>query len=159
MRMTTYTFAALIAGLAATTATMAGSHSGSDLPPAVKARHAHMQLYAFNLGALGAMAKGEMDYDAATATAAANNLATLAKLDQSRYWAPGTSADEVEGSRALPAIWEKSEDVGQKAADLVAATEAMAAAAGDGVEAIQANMRDLGGACSACHKAYRQSDE
>ena len=40
-----------------------------------------MQLYAFNISHLGAMAKGEVDYDAAAASAAANNLAALAALN------------------------------------------------------------------------------
>ncbi len=52
---------ALLAGCVLTfgaTATMADGH----LEKAVKARQAVMQLYAYNLGQLGAMAKGEAEY-------------------------------------------------------------------------------------------------
>ena len=48
---------------------------------AIGARKAQMQLYAFNISHLGAMAQGEVDYDAAAASAAANNLAALAALN------------------------------------------------------------------------------
>ena len=51
--------ATLITALAAPLA-HAGGHGGN---PAVKARKAHMQLYAHNLGILGGMAKGEVEYD------------------------------------------------------------------------------------------------
>ena len=62
----------------------AGGHEGN---PAVAARKAHMDLYSFNLGMLGAMAKGETEYNADAAKAAAGNLAALAQLNQSAYWA------------------------------------------------------------------------
>lgn len=140
------------------TATFAGGH-GADLDPAVNARHSHMQLYAFNLGVLGGMAQGEVDYDAAAASTAASNLAMVAGLDQSAYWTEGTEAGTAEGSRALPAIWENMADYDTKNADMLAAAEAMAAVAGDGLEAVQANIRDLGGACSACHREYRQRQQ
>ena len=53
------------------------------LEGAIKARKSVMQLYAHSLGILGAMAKGEAEYDAAQAAAAANNLKAVANLDQS----------------------------------------------------------------------------
>ena len=44
---------------------------------AIKARQSVMQLYAFNLGALGAMAKTAVPYDAEVANAHAGNLLAL----------------------------------------------------------------------------------
>ena len=73
------------------------------------------------------------------ATGAASNLAALAVLDQSSYWPTGTSTADMEGTRALPAIWESGADVGAKAKALVEATMAMEAAAGS-LDGIQANM-------------------
>ncbi len=142
--------AALAIGVMATGAALAQSVDG-----AVKARKAHMQLYAFNLGPLGAMAKGEMDYDAAMAATLAGNIAALTALDQSRYWPPGSAQGEVEGSRALPAIWEKTDDVMAKAMALNEAAVALQAAAGTDLAALQGAMGPLGQACGACHEAYR----
>lgn len=134
----------------------AGSHSGN---PAVKARKAHMQLYAHNLGILGAMAKGEAEYNADAASAAANNLAALTQLSQMSYWAPGTSNAELgDETTALPAIWEEGSKAGEIGAQLAEATAALASVAGNGPEALGPALGPVGGACGACHKAYRQSD-
>ncbi len=131
-----------------------GGHGGA--PAEVKARQAHMQLYSFNLGLLGDMAKGNVDYDAGAAQAAADNLAAVTSLDQSRYWAPGTDNASIEGTRALPAIWEKVPDVVKISQDLTAAAQGLAEVAGNGQEALGPALGPVGNACSACHKAYRQ---
>lgn len=132
--------------------------SASDLPPAVKARQGQMQLYAFNLGQLGAMAKGEVEYDAAAATAAAQNIAALTKLDASKMWPAGTDSDSLEGSAALPDLWQNFEDVIAKAQANSAAADAMVVAAGTDLASLQAAMGGLGGACGGCHKPYRKSE-
>ena len=146
--------AALAASLLAGTA-LAGGHGGN---PAVKARKAHMQLYAFNLGVLGGMAKGEVEYNADAASAAAANLSALTKLDQMAYWVPGTDSDSVEGSRSLAKIWDNVPDVVSKSEALAAAAATMEGAAGGGLESLQSAMGPLGGSCGDCHKAYRLSD-
>lgn len=134
----------------------AGSHGGN---PAVKARKAHMQLYAHNLGILGAMAKGEAEYNADAATAAANNLAALSTLNQMSYWTPGTSTAELgEETKALPAIWESGSEAAAIGGQLAEAAAALAAVAGDGQEALGPALGPVGAACGACHKGYRQSD-
>ncbi|WP_170364019.1 c-type cytochrome [Ruegeria arenilitoris] len=123
--------------------------------PAVKARKAVMQLYAFNLGTLGGMAKGEVEYNAEAATRAANNLVAVTQIDQSAMWPAGSDNVSDPSSRALPAIWENFPDVSAKGKAMAEAAVAMQAAAGQDVEALKAAMGPLGGACSACHKAYR----
>ncbi|MQQ07204.1 cytochrome c [Epibacterium sp. SM1979] len=125
------------------------------LEAAVKARQAQMTLYAFNLGLLGDMAKGKVEYDAQKAQAAASGLTALTKLDGSRMWLPGTDNESLENTRALPAIWAEGSDVGEKSKALKAAVAAMDEAAGQGLEPLKAAIGGLGGACGACHKAYR----
>lgn len=140
-----------VAGLA-----FAGGHGGN---PAVKARKAHMQLYAHNLGILGAMAKGEAEYNAEAASAAANNLASLTALNQMSYWSAGTSSDDLpDESRALPAIWEdggfaKAIEIGTA---LNTAATQMAAVAGNGQEALGPALGPVGAQCGACHKAFQK---
>ena len=133
----------------------AGGHGGN---PAVKARKAHMQLYAHNLGILGAMAKGEAEYNAEAASAAANNLVTLTSaISQRSYWAPGTSNAELgDETNALPAAWESGSKAGEIAGQLADGAAKLAAVAGDGQEAIGPALGPVGGACGACHKAYRK---
>ena len=149
----------LLAAAALAAAALAGPALSQEAEnPAVKARHAHMQLYAWNLGQLGAMAKGETEYDAEAATAAAANLAAMTQIDQSSYWVEGTSSDDMEASKALPALFENVDDYDALTEDLHQAAMEMETAAGESAEAIGAQMGALGGACGACHKKYRQSD-
>lgn len=140
-----------------------GAFAGADghitdkqIETAIKARQAHMNLYAFHLSTLGSMAKQETPYDAAAAQAAADSLAALSQLSQAGYWLPGSDSDSVEGSRALPAIWEAGSDAAQKGAAFAEAAMAMKSAAGTSLEALQASMGPLGGSCGGCHKPYRQ---
>ena len=145
----------LIGGLAlgASFAT-AGGHS-DPLAAAVKARQAHMTLYSFNLGPLGGMARGNIDYDAEAAQRAADNLAALTSVSQAGYWPPGSDSEAVEGSRALPAIWADGSDIGAKGAEFVDAVTMLQAEAGKGLEALQAAMGPVGKGCGGCHEAYR----
>ncbi|MDE9449319.1 cytochrome c [Aliiroseovarius sp. Z3] len=149
-----------IAGVAVGAIAYADNHvSDAQKEAAVKARKAHMTLYAFNLGTLGAMAKEEMPYDAAAATAAADAIAALAQLPQSGYWLPGTDNQSMEKTRALPAIWADGSDVGTKAGDLVKAAMEMQTAAAMDLDSLKAAMGPLGASCGGCHKSFRQPDE
>jgi len=122
---------------------------------AVNARQSHMQLYAFNLSALGGMAQGSIPYDAADAAAAAENLNHMIQIDQGFYWIPGTSSEEIEGSHALPKIWENMEDFQAKHAALQDAVANLVTAAGTDQATLGAAMGGVGQACGACHQAYR----
>tara|TARA_R110002051_G_scaffold70936_4_gene127860 strand:+ start:1479 stop:1958 length:480 start_codon:yes stop_codon:yes gene_type:complete len=135
-----------------------GHISEKQLEAAAKARQSHMQLYSFNLATLGGMAKDEIAYDVAAAQTAADNLAALASLSQAGYWLPGSDNESIEKTRALPAIWAEGSDIGVKGQAFVEAVMAMQVAAGTDVDALKAAMGPLGGACGACHKSYRQSD-
>lgn len=138
----------------ATTAVLAASHSG-PADGAIKARKAHMQLMAFELGPIGAMAKGEMDYDAEVAAAYAGNLAALASMDWTAYMVEGSDNGSMEGTRLLPAALSDMDGFFKAQNDLATAAAALAESAGNGVEALQAGLGPVGGACGACHKAYR----
>ena len=156
MKFKKIALAGLISALVAAPAFSDGHLTEEDLTKAMKARQAHMQLYAFNLGILGGMAQGEVEYNADVAQAAADRLAALATMNQGAYWLPGSDSDSLEGSRALPAIWEPGSKAGEIGAGMAEGALAMQAAASTGVEGIQANMRAVGGACGACHEDYRK---
>ena len=126
---------------------------------AIKARQAHMTLYAANLGVLGGMAQGRMDYDAEAAQAAADNLVALSGLDQRGYWLEGTAVGEaMVETRALPAIWENMDDFDAHTTEVHEAAMAMAEVAGTGIEAVQGGMGALGASCGGCHEDFRQSN-
>ena len=133
-------------------AAFADSHA-AEIDKAVKARHAQMQLIAYHTGLLGAIAKGEAEYDSATVDAAAANLRELAKLERGPLWVEGTEQTAVPGSRAKLAIWQDSDGFAAKFIDLENAAGGMIGA-GDAQE-VGARMGAIGNACKDCHDSYR----
>ena len=152
--MTKMPLLSAVLGLVATVA-VGSNHVDPAVGAAIKARQSHMQLFAFNLGTLGGMAQGKIDYNAEAAQIAANNLAALASVDFHPYFVVGSSNADVSETRALPAMWDDPEGVLAALAKLQGATAEMADSAGGGLEGLQAAMSALGGACGACHQAYR----
>ena len=130
---------------------------GGPHDKAIKARQSMFQLYSFSIGILGDMAKGKIDYDPALASEMAANLDAAANLGQSAFWPPGSDNGNAENARtrALPVIWETFPAIVEKADGLKAATAVLAASAGDGLEALQGSIGDVGQACKACHDDYR----
>lgn len=123
---------------------------------AIKARQSMMQLYAFNLGALGAMAKTAVPYDAEVASAHAGNLLALSNLSQNGLWPQGSDVGSYPDTAALSDIWSMYPDILEKDKAFDAAAAAMNEAAGTDLASLQGAMKALGGSCGACHKVYRQ---
>ena len=142
-----------VTGLAAVaTAQDKGPHDN-----AIKGRQAMFQTYNFNMGVLGAMAKGKMDYNAEIAAQSAANLQAAANFGQAAMWPEGSDSETAGNAknRALPAIWSNFPDVMEKGNALKMASEKLAAEAGNGLDALQAAIGDVGGTCKACHDDYR----
>ncbi len=135
------------------TASIAGSHSAKDLEPPVAARHFQMQMVGYHIGILGAVAKGEMEYDAEMVSAAATNIAALANMERATLWIEGTEQGATKGSRAKAEIWSDSEGFAARFDAMADAATVLAAAAD--LDAVRAGMGDLGGSCKACHEKYR----
>lgn len=124
---------------------------------AITARQAMFQLYSFNAGILGDMAKEKIPYDADIASEAANNLSAAANLGQSQFWPPG-SDNAAEGNietRAKPAIWETYPKITEKAEALKESVAALVPVAGNGLEALQGAIGDVGASCKSCHDDFR----
>ncbi len=148
----------LLIGVCVLSAGMAGTSALADghLEGVIKARKAVMQLYAHNLGILGAMAKGEADYDAARAAAAANNLKAVANLDQNSVWPEGTDNASMPGkTRALPEIWSTYPAVVDKSNALKDAANALAEVAGNDLASLRGAIGGAGKGCGGCHETFR----
>jgi cytochrome c556 len=148
-------------GLIATTvAALTASAALADMnDDAVRARQGYFTMLGLEIGPLGAMAKGETDYDAAVAQGHADDLAALAAYGIGDLFLPGTSKeDRVGDTRALPAIWENTADFQAKAQDFAEAATALKAAAGQGREALAPAVGKLGATCGACHDDYRAKE-
>lgn len=149
----------LALSLALGSAALSDGHADRATMAAVKARQATMQLYAFNIGILGAMAKGDVEYNADAASAAASNLASLSTLNQGAMW-PAGSDNETLGdvTEALPAIWAADSKIGEAGMAMAKASAALADVAGDGLDALRGGIGAVGQSCGACHDGYRASN-
>ncbi len=152
-----YTVMAAFAAMIAMATALADDHKFAD---EIQARQSLMQVYRFNLGVLGSMAKGDREYDADLAAAAAGNLLAVANMKNSAMW-PAGSSEEGEGLAAHTAAradnWSNYPLVMEKQKSLRAALETMAAEAGNGLDAVRANIGAVGKGCKGCHEDFRAS--
>lgn len=130
-------------------------YAQDDFSGQLKARQGQFRILAINLGILGGMAKGESEYSAEAAQAAADSLVAVSMIHQGPMWPEGSDDMSIEGTRAQVTIWEQNDDFLAKWGDLGTAALAMQAAAGTGQEALGPMMGQVGGACKACHDTHR----
>ncbi|SFD75319.1 Cytochrome c556 [Sulfitobacter brevis] len=137
------------------TAAFSASHVSKPQADSVKARQGQMQLIGYHTGILGAMAKGEAEYDAAKATSAAKNLNAAASFDRASLWLEGTEQGVADDNRAKAEIWTDAAGFDAKFMALQDASAAMIDAAGTDLDSLKVAMGDIGKACGACHDDYR----
>lgn len=153
MRIQILTAATLALGLAAPVAQAQGPEDVAN------ARIGYYRLVGMEMGALSAMAKGEMPYDAEVAKVHAANLAALKSYNAKGLYAAGTSNADLPGkTRAKPAIWEDMAGFQTKGAAFGEAITELVAAAEQGEDALKPAIGKLGGTCKACHDDYRATD-
>ncbi|MDJ0698485.1 MAG: cytochrome c [Woeseiaceae bacterium] len=152
-----YTVLAAIAAIGTMTAAFADEH---PFAAEIKARQSLMQVYRFNLGLLGSMAKGDREYDAELASAAAGNLLAISGMKNGAMWPAGSSEDGeglAEHTAAKAENWSNYPLVMEKMEAMRAALETMAAEAGNGLDAVRANIGAVGNGCKGCHEDFRAS--
>lgn len=149
----------LAAALAVTALGAVAQEAEDPFANTVEMRHGLMLQMATDAGKLGAMTKGEVPFDATVASKSAANIAAIASVLSMDQFPEGSQYEAATDSFALPAIWATPDDFLAKIADLNTAAGALQLAAATDVEGLKAGMGQLGAACSACHKAYRQPEE
>ncbi|MEM8631887.1 MAG: cytochrome c [Pseudomonadota bacterium] len=152
------TFRVLTCAIAAATGVATALFAAGHTTPegqVVAARNAQMTLYGYHVGLLGNMAKGEVPYDADLARSTAEFLAAMAGASQDQLWVPGTEQGVVDGSRAKADIWTDPDGFAAELARFSEATQALANAAGEGLESMQGALGPVGRGCGSCHDAYR----
>ena len=143
MRFATKAFAAgmmLVAGIAF------AETEATD--PLVIAQKDLMKSFGGAAKTLGDFAGGKTAFDAAAAEAAKATLVAGSADIHVKFEKAGSDP----ASEAKPEIWTNWDDFVKKADDLAAAAAALDATT---LEGVQAGMGAIGGACKACHTAYR----
>lgn len=146
---------AAAASLAAALALAPAATLAQDFENQVAARQGQFKVMALNLGMLGGMARGTVEYDADTAALAAANLVAISQLDQAFHWPEGSDNIMLDTTRAQPSIWEDFDDFASKWQDYGTQAAALADVAATGQEALGPAVGALGGTCQACHEAHR----
>lgn len=142
MKLKMITFAAVLAA-----ASMAAAHAEVS-NETVKARMDGMKAIGGAMKTLGGMAGGKMEFDAAAAQAALDTVAMEAAAVPTKFEAQETDPE----SEAKDDIWANWDDFVAKAGALEAAAKG---ADGSSAAGLGAAMGAMGGACKACHSAYR----
>jgi cytochrome c556 len=145
------TFAIAFAALGCGTA----AYAQDDFSGQLKARQGQFRIMAINLGIIGDMAKGETEYNADAAQAAADTLVAVSMIQQAPMWPEGSDEMSIDGTRAQTTIWEQNDDFQSKWSDFGSAAEMMQASAASGRDALGPLMGQVGGACKACHDDHR----
>lgn len=144
----------LAATLAAPLAVAKEATSQKQADTAVQFRKAVLQLVRSNMGPLGGMAKGQIDYDADVMSKNAMRIEQLAMM-MDDYFALDTRKFTVK-TDAANTIWEQMDDFSAKSKDMVDAAANLKAIA---LAKDEANYRkaigSLGATCKACHDEYK----
>lgn len=129
--------------------TMGISMAAVDKDAVVKYRKAAFTVAGWNMGILGGMLKGEIEYNPEEAVAAATRINEMAKAVGATF-VDGT----YEGTNASPKIAEERAEFDTKLAAFVQESSVMVTAAGE-KQTMAAQMGKLGGTCKSCHDAYK----
>jgi len=116
-------------------------------------RQGVMDVFSWNMKAMGAMMKGEAPYDQALFARHASDLAKATSLDVLAGFPPDSDQGETD---ARPDIWLDFEDFKQKLENLRQASQSLneVAAAGDKAAMGEA-LGKTGKQCKACHESYK----
>jgi len=127
--------------------------SDSKIEDAIKYRQAVYKVIAWNIGPMGAMAKGKIPYDAEVFAKNAKRMAVMSEMSLEGF-IPGS--DKGFGTEAKPEIWENWEDFTAKMQDMEEATKRLAEIAEQGdFNAAKKQLGATGKTCKSCHDEYR----
>ncbi len=124
---------------------------------AVEIRQSIFKLMGWNMGPLGGMLRGNMDFDIERVQLSAERMSALAPMIPDAF-ATDTRGADVE-TAALDGIWDSQDAFNDKAAALIDALGQLKEAADSGDEgATRQAMGGVGAACGSCHDDFRAED-
>ena len=126
------------------------AYGATATDPDAKARQMLMDSNGAAMKTLGEMAGGKVPFDATAAAAAKASLVADSADIPVKF--KNQSTDPA--SKAKPDIWTSWDDFTAKAADLGKASAALDTTS---LDTMKAGMDAIGGACKACHTAYKAS--
>ncbi|MCG7983281.1 MAG: cytochrome c [Candidatus Thiodiazotropha lotti] len=124
-----------------------------EVEKAVEYRQGVMNVFSWNMKAMGDMMKGKTEFDKARFAAHAEELSNASKFKLMNGFPEDSESDE---SDALAEIWMDFEDFESKFQDFGSAAQALDKAAQGGDKgSMGAALKETGKSCKACHKKYK----
>jgi len=124
---------------------------------AVETRQSVLHLMGWNIGPLGGMARGRMEFDVERVETNAARLVALSEM-LSDAFAADTRANNVT-TEALDVIWEQPDEFAAKIEATIEASKDLLNVAATGDEGdIKAAIGQLGSTCGSCHDDFRLDD-
>lgn len=122
---------------------------------AIQYRQAIFQLIKSNVGAMGAMAKGAIPFDAAVLATNASRVEQLSLMLQD-YFATDTSSFDIE-SDTLIKVWTDKQDFTKKINSLTKAASNLETVANSGEQSqFKGAISQVFKSCKGCHNDYRK---
>jgi cytochrome c556 len=122
---------------------------------AITYRRGIMQAQGWHMGVLGGMAKGTRPYDKDVAVRSATFVSELVDMPWDGF-IPGSETGAP--TRAKPEIWKDRAKFDKYAQDAKAESVKLAAAAGNGLDALRAAIGPMGRACNNCHDDFQNKE-
>jgi cytochrome c556 len=133
------------------TANAAPAKTAKQAAQTVEFRQAIFKLVKSNVGALGAMSKGRIPFNAETLQTNGVRIEQLSLMLED-YFATDTSGFETK-TEALPAIWKDQADFKSKISDLTKAAVNLKSA---DESQYKSAIGDVFKSCKGCHKGYKE---
>jgi cytochrome c556 len=122
---------------------------------AITYRRGIMQAQGWHMGVLGGMAKGTRPYDKDVAGRSAKYVSELLDMPWEGFIA---GSETGAPTRAKPEIWKDRAKFDKYAQDAKAESVKLAAAAGNGLDALRGAIGPMGRACNNCHDDFQNKD-
>lgn len=135
-------------------ASSAMAQEGEALTKQIDYRQAVMEVFSWNLSAMGDTVKGEVPYDKASFERHAQDLASATRLDVLKGFPDDSVSDDSDAKDEIWLQWNEFADKFRALQD-EAAKLAEVSASGD-IEKIKGQFKETAGTCKACHKAFKK---
>jgi cytochrome c556 len=119
---------------------------------AIQYRQSVFQTYKWHFGAMGAMVRGKVPYDAAQFKHHAEALAAVAPLAAEGF----IEGSDMGDTAAKDELWENLSDLNERFDELTSAATKLAAASGGELDAVKGAFGAVGKGCKGCHDNYRE---
>ncbi|NVK00368.1 MAG: cytochrome c [Oceanospirillaceae bacterium] len=142
-----------VLGVSLISASLATSVARADMAEdAIKYRQAVFTAFRWHFGAMGAMVRGKVDYDAEQFAHHATQFAALTRMPKEGF----IEGSDFGDTEAKAELWENMDDVSARFDKLMVNADALLAATGGSLDDVKGAFGAVGKSCKGCHDNYRE---